>query len=145
MERGGRTALTFHHAGISVPSLEAATKWWSEMLGFEVDQNIDIPAIPARIAMLKRGVLRIELFEVPGAEPLPAGRSDMHADLHTHGHKHVAFAVADGDLIVAELRERGADIVMTRRAPWGAFLFIRDNVGNLIEFVEQPDLFGTAP
>jgi methylmalonyl-CoA/ethylmalonyl-CoA epimerase len=136
-----RTQLTFHHAGISVPSLDDATRWWSDMLGFEVDQNIDIPAIPARIAMLKRGGLRIELFEVPGAEPLPAARSDMHADLHTHGHKHVAFAVEDVDAIVEEMRARGADIVMTKRAPWGAFLFIRDNVGNLIEFVEQPDVF----
>jgi methylmalonyl-CoA/ethylmalonyl-CoA epimerase len=94
--------------------------------------------------MLKRGALRIELFEVPGAAPLPGDRRDMHADLHTHGHKHVAFAVENVDRIVEEMQARGADIVITRRAPWGAFLFIRDNVGNLIEFVEQPDLFASG-
>ncbi len=136
-----RTPITHHHGAISVPSLDQSVAWWRDMLGFEVDQEIDIPTIPAKIAMMKRGALRIELFEVPGAAPLPEGRASMHDDLHTHGHKHIAFAVPDIDRIVAEMTARGADIVMHRRAPWGAFLFIRDNTGNLIEFCEQRDLF----
>lgn len=136
-----RTPLAHHHGGISVPSLADSVAWWREMLGFEVDQEIEIAAIPAKIAMMRRGALRIELFEVPGASPLPPGRSSMHDDLHTHGHKHIAFAVPDLDAIVTEMTGRGADIVMHRRAPWGAFLFIRDNAGNLIEFCEQKDLF----
>ena len=137
-----RTPLGFHHCGLSVPSLTESVAWWRDKLGFEVDQEIDIAAIPAKIAMLKRGPLRIELFEVPGAKPLPPERSSMHDDLHTHGTKHIAFAVPNIDAMVAEMTARGADIVMHRRAPWGAFLFIRDNAGNLVEFCEQKDLFG---
>lgn len=136
-----RTPLTHHHGAISVPSLAEATRWWQGILGFEIDQQIEIPAIPARIAMMKRGRLRVELFEVPGSAPLPPARASMHDDLQTQGHKHIAFAVPDLDAIVAEMAARGADIVTHRRAPWGAFLFIRDNVGNLIEFCEQKDLF----
>ncbi len=135
------TPITHHHAGLSVPSLAQSVAWWRDMLGFEVDQEIDIPMIPAKIAMMRRGALRIELFEVPGAKPLPPERSSMHDDLHTHGTKHVAFAVPDIDAITAEMTARGAEIVMSRRAPWGAFLFIRDNAGNLVEFCEQKDLF----
>lgn len=136
-----RTPLAHHHGGISVPSLADSAAWWRETLGFEVDQEIEIAAVPVRIAMMRRGALRVELFEVPGAAPLPPARSSMHDDLHTHGHKHIAFAVPDLDAIVTEMTARGADIVTHSRAPWGAFLFIRDNAGNLIEFCEQKDLF----
>lgn len=138
---GARTELKFHHSAMSVPSLADSVAWWSATLGFEVEQYIDIDVIPAKVAMLRRGPMRVELFEVPGAAALPEARRDMNGDLHVHGNKHVAFAVADADAMAAELEARGADIVMSRRAPWGAFVFIRDNVGNLIEFVEQPDLF----
>jgi methylmalonyl-CoA/ethylmalonyl-CoA epimerase len=135
------TPLKHHHGGYSVPDLASSVAWWRDMLGFDVDQDIDIPMIPARIAMMKRGDLRVELFEVPGSQALDPSRADMNADLHRQGMKHMAFAVPDLGAIVAELTEKHADIVMHRRAPWGAFLFIRDNVGNLIEFCEQSDLF----
>ena len=136
-----RTALTFHHAGISVPDLEASIAWYGEVLGFELSQRIAIDAIPAKVAMLKRGPLRIELFEVPGATPAHDDRRHPNRDPHTHGNKHVAFAVKDVDAMVAELKKRGADIVFAAKMPFGSFAFIRDNAGNLIEFVEQSDLF----
>jgi methylmalonyl-CoA/ethylmalonyl-CoA epimerase len=136
-----RTPIAHHHGGISVPSLAESVAWWSDVMGFTLAQDIDIPVIPAKIAMMKRGDLRIELFEVEDAHPLPPERSDMNGDLHVHGHKHIAFAVPDLDQIVTEMTARGADIVTHKRAPWGAFLFIRDNAGNLIEFCEQKDLF----
>lgn len=111
------------------------------MMDFTLEQEINLPVVPARIAMMKRGDLRVELFEVPGSAPLDPSRSDMNADLHRQGMKHLAFAVPDLDLIIEELTRKAADIVMHRRAGWGSFLFIRDNVGNLIEFCEQEDLF----
>jgi methylmalonyl-CoA/ethylmalonyl-CoA epimerase len=141
-----RTDLKFHHAGISVPDLEASIAWYREMLGFDVDNRIMIDAIPAKVAMLKRGPLRIELFEVPAPTPAHEDRRHPNRDAHTLGNKHVAFAVKDIDAMVAELKARGADIVFSARMPFGAFCFIRDNVGTLIEFCEQPDLWeGKAP
>ena len=100
-----RTALTFHHAGISVPDLEASIAWYGEVLGFELSQRIAIDAIPAKVAMLKRGPLRIELFEVPGATPAHDDRRHPNRDPHTHGNKHVAFAVKDVDAMVAEFKD----------------------------------------
>ena len=130
--------LKFHHAGVSVPNLEASIEWYGRVLGFEVESRIDIAAIPAKVAMLRRDDLRIELFEVPGAAPLPPARRQPNTDPHTHGNKHVAFAVPNVDDAVLELRERGADIALVGHFNFGSFVFIRDNAGNLIELVQQP-------
>jgi methylmalonyl-CoA/ethylmalonyl-CoA epimerase len=132
----GRLEFWHHHGGISVPDLDAAIDWWRRVLGFEVEARFPIPAIPAEVAMLKHGPLRIELFQVPGARPLPGERREPDTDVHTHGNKHVSFAVADIRPFAEELRRRGADIVWVKEMKHGANIFIRDNAGNLIEFVQ---------
>jgi methylmalonyl-CoA/ethylmalonyl-CoA epimerase len=139
-----RNELKFHHAGISVPDLEASIAWYREMLGFEVVQRVTVDAIPAKVAMMKRGPLRIELFEVQGAAPAHDDRRHPNRDPHTLGNKHVGFAVKNIDAMVEEFKARGADIVFAARMPFAAFCFIRDNAGTLLEFVEQPDLFDPA-
>jgi methylmalonyl-CoA/ethylmalonyl-CoA epimerase len=133
--------LKHHHGGISVPDLEASIRWYAEVLDFEVEQRLEIPAIPAKVAMLRRGDLRLELFEVPGAQPLPEERRHPNLDLRTHGNKHLAFAIKDIDSAERELRSRGADIVWVRRFEFGANIFLRDNSGNLIELVLQPEMW----
>ncbi len=133
--------LKHHHGGVSVPDLEASIRWYGDVLGFEVEKRFDIPPIPARVAMLRRGDLRIELFEVPAASPLPAERREPNLDVKTHGNKHVAFAIHDLDAVERELRRLGADIVFVGRFEFGSTIFIRDNAGNLIEFVLEPDLW----
>jgi methylmalonyl-CoA/ethylmalonyl-CoA epimerase len=127
-----------HHGGISVPDLDAAIAWWRGKLGFEVEHRFDIAAIPAKIAMLRNGPLRMELFEVPGARVLPAERREPDSDLRTHGNKHVSFAIDDVDTFAQALRARGVDIVWVRKMAHGSNIFIRDNAGNLIEFVQAP-------
>jgi methylmalonyl-CoA/ethylmalonyl-CoA epimerase len=59
------------------------------------------------------------------------------ADLQTFGNKHVAFATADIEAVHAQLVDRGADIVWMRRFAFGTNIFLRDNAGNLIEFVQR--------
>jgi len=133
--------LKHHHGGISVPDLAASIRWYAEVLDFEVEQQFEIPTIPAKVAMLRRGDLRLELFEVPGAQPLPEERRHPNLDLRTHGNKHLAFAINDLDSTERELRSRGADIVWVRRFTFGSNIFIRDNSGNLIELVLQPEMW----
>jgi methylmalonyl-CoA/ethylmalonyl-CoA epimerase len=127
-----------HHGGVSVPDLDAAIAWWRSVLGFEVIKRFPIPAIPAEVAMLRNGPLHIELFQVPDARPLPEERRMPDSDVKTHGNKHVSFAVHSVREFAEILRQRGADIVWVREMPHGSNIFIRDNAGNLIEFVEEP-------
>ena len=135
--------LKHHHGGISVPDLDASIQWFARVLDFEVENRFEIPAIPARVAMLRRGDLRVELFEVPGAHGLPEERRQPNTDLRTHGNKHLAFAVKDADATAEVLKARGADIVFVGHFEFGANVFIRDNAGNLIEFVQQPEMWST--
>lgn len=134
--------LKFHHGGVSVPDLEASIAWHREVLGFEVECRFEIPPAQARVALLKRGPLRMEIFEVAGALPLPEDRRLPNRDLRTHGNKHVCFAIQNVAEVEREFRAKGVDIVFVgglRDMPPN--IFIRDNFGNLVEFIEQPDLW----
>ena len=84
-----------------------------------------------------RSDFQIELFEVPGASPLPDDRRYPNRDLLTHGTKHIAFEVDNLEGAVGALKERGVDIAMDiTKMPDGKVAFIRDNAGILIELIE---------
>lgn len=127
----------FHHGGVSVPSLEAAIAWYCDVLGFAVEKRFHIAAAGAEVAMLRRGALRFELFEVAGAKPLPEERRHPPSDLETHGNKHLAFRIDDLESFLDVMQERGADIAFVVRESFGRSCFLRDCAGNLIEFVED--------
>ena len=133
--------LKHHHGAMSVPNLEDSIAWYGRVLGFAVEKRFHIPAIPADCAMLKRDGMRIELFQAKESGPADVARRHPDTDAKTHGNKHVAFAVAGIDPVETELRAAGADIVFVKRHEFGANIFIRDNAGNLIEFVQQPEMF----
>lgn len=134
--------LKHHHGGVSVPDLEASINWHRDVLGFEVEQRFEIPKANAKVAMIRRGPLRMELFEVAGAKELPEDRRVPDRDLKTHGNKHVCFAIQSVDDVEKEFRAKGVDIVFVGRfKELRPNIFIRDNFGNLIEFIEQTDLW----
>ena len=131
-----------HHLGISVADLEASIAWYREKLDFKVVNRLTIDTIPAKIAFLQHGDFAVELFEVPGASPLPEDRRVPNKDLRTHGTKHIALAVQDTKKVVDLLKERGVDIAKDiTEVDQTIIAFIRDNTGNLIEIFQQPELF----
>jgi methylmalonyl-CoA/ethylmalonyl-CoA epimerase len=135
------SALEFwhHHVGVSVPDLEASIAWYGHVLGFTLVRRLRIESIPANVAILRHGAMHIELFQADSAQALPPERREPDSDVRTHGNKHVAFGVADVDAFAQELHRRGADVVWVKHFPHGgANIFIRDNAGNLIEFLEAP-------
>jgi len=126
-----------HHLGVSVPDLEASIQWYVDVLGFELEHRAHIPSIPADIAFVRNGPMRVELFQAPDAVALPDSRRIPDEDIKTHGNKHVSFACDDVKVLAEVLRERGADIVWVKDFGNGkANCFLRDNAGNLIEFVQ---------
>ena len=132
--------FTFHHGGVSVPSLDEAIAWYGRVLGFELERRFYIDVAKAHSAFIKKGSLRFELFEVEGAAPLPVDRRHPPSDLKTHGNKHVAFRVDDLEIFLSEVEARGADIAFVVRETFGKGCFLRDCAGNLIEFVEEPEV-----
>jgi len=136
------THVQFHHLGISVADLDASISWYEAMLGFRLEKRHPMPSIPAEVAFLVNGDLRIEMFSVPGAAPLPEGRRIPDEDLRTHGNKHIAFAVEDVMALAETLKSRGVDLVWAKTFEFGAAMFIRDNTGNLIEFLQAPPMSG---
>jgi catechol 2,3-dioxygenase-like lactoylglutathione lyase family enzyme len=131
--------FTFHHGGVSVPCLKQAIEWYGCVLGFEVEKRFRIEPAKASAVMIRKGPLRMELFEVEGAAPLPDDRRMPIPDLKTHGNKHVAFQVEDLSAFLAEMETKGADVAFVVREKFGSGCFIRDCAGNLIEFVEEPN------
>jgi methylmalonyl-CoA/ethylmalonyl-CoA epimerase len=126
------------HAGISVGDLEASIAWYRDMLGFDLMRVVDVPGDSGRVALLRSGDFILELFCLPDAAPLPEGRRDPATDLRTHGIKHVAYAVADIDALLRELKAKNVDLVWDVVVHDGdRCAFVRDNSGNLVEFVER--------
>ncbi|MBK8629139.1 MAG: VOC family protein [Sphingomonadales bacterium] len=129
--------FSFHHGGVSVPSLDDAIDWYGRVLGFELERRFYIEAAKSHAAMVCKGALRFELFEVEGAAALPEDRRHPPSDLRTHGNKHVAFRVDDLEAFLEEVEAKGADVAFVVREAFGKGCFLRDCAGNLIEFVEE--------
>ena len=129
--------FSFHHGGVSVPSLDAAISWYGDVLGFQLERRFYIDKARAHAAFIRKGALRFELFEVEGAAPLPEERRFPPSDLRTHGTKHLAFRVPDLKAFLAEVEPKGADVAMVVQEAFGKGCFLRDCAGNLIEFVED--------
>jgi methylmalonyl-CoA/ethylmalonyl-CoA epimerase len=127
------------HAGISVGDLEASIAWYRDMLGFTVDRIVQIPEDTGRVALMSLGDFRLELFCIPESNPLPDERRFPWTDIRTHGIKHIAYAVSDIEALMDSLKGKGVDMVWDTRVHDGdTCAFVRDNTGNLVEFVERP-------
>jgi methylmalonyl-CoA/ethylmalonyl-CoA epimerase len=141
--------LSFHHIAISVANLDESIAWYKEMLGFEevtrMNQGATIKEM--KIGHIRRGNCYIELFEVPGAKPLPEYRRDPNADLAVHGLKHFGLQVDSVQEALKELKAKGVEVAMEPiDTPGVAFTFIRDNSGNAFELIELKNQdSGNAP
>jgi methylmalonyl-CoA/ethylmalonyl-CoA epimerase len=125
------------HAGVSVPNLDDAIAWYRDVLGFKLERRLSIASIPAEVAVMINGNLRMEIFQPDGGRHPSETRSIPDEDVRTYGNKHTCFGVDDVFAVGEALKQRGADIVWIKKLPFGANIFLRDNAGNLIEFVQR--------
>lgn len=127
-----------NHCAISVENLEETIRWYGDIFGFNLVKRSEIPGTGIRVAHLQGAGFLLEVFEAPGAAPLPEDRKIPNRDLMTHGNKHVSFGVPDGRKAKAELEALGVESVMVAEVDNTYGVFIRDNTGNLIEIFEEP-------
>ena len=137
-----------HHVSLSVPDLDRATRFWSDVFGARLLHRFGIAPLAARGAFLDLPGLMLELWELPDAVPQPASRSVPNKDLRLHGIKHLAFLVDDvasalrlaashGVTIAASQSEAAAPMVDGPPASDPAVFaaFILDPFGHLIELL----------
>ena len=129
-------AVTGSFFAISVPDLQASTRWYTEKLGLR--SILSVPKQPGAVGVnvLQGNGLTVEIQQHDGAEPVTRG-----APSDRHGIFKVGVFVKDFDATLAMLRTRGVPIFMgpfPKRSDQPAQVIVRDTSGTLIQFFGQP-------
>ena len=125
------------HVGISVGNMEDAIEWYSKNLDFKLIKDDYIPPLKSRICFIQNGDFQIELFKYDDPKPIPEDRLTPNTDLQTIGTKHVAFEVADMKALKERFLANGVDIAHEVMMEGNNVMFVRDNSGVLIEFIQN--------
>lgn len=136
------------HTALSVPDMDEALEFYGGVLGFEVEMNAGWPSgakplddlvgladSASKVAMLRLGDSRIELFEYQN----PVGKpQDPDRPVCDHGIIHLCFAVSDID---AEYRRLEAAGVRFNSEPINMgkeiCVYGRDPFGNVLELIQK--------
>jgi methylmalonyl-CoA/ethylmalonyl-CoA epimerase len=77
----------------------------------------------------------MELFEPRNSVLLPEARRHPNSDVQLHGNKHVAFRTNNIRVLIEWFRSNEVEFALELSSAFGDAVFIRDNAGNLIEFL----------
>ncbi len=132
-QTGNSLKLKPHHVAINVPDIAASIAWYCDMLGFTVMKRNFIPNLTSQNALLSNGDFNLELFQHEKIIPRPEEENIEPPGTEALGYRQMAFVVDDIKALSETLKKKGADI--TRERPDGTVLFIRDNSGNVLEFI----------
>ena len=126
-----------HHVGIAVPSLAEATRFYRDVLGYELGDEQRLADQRVRVVFATRGDSRVELLEPTDTESGVArfvaerGRATMH---------HLCFEVEDLDASLERLAKDGVELIdrVPRAGVHGrvAFIHPRASGGVLVELIE---------
>lgn len=125
------------HVGISVGNMEESLDWYKKNLDFELVKDDYVPPLGARICFIRSGDFEIELFKYDDPKPIPADRLTPNSDLQTIGTKHVAFEVPSMKELKEKFLANGVDIAHEVMMEGNNVMFVRDNSGVLIEFIQN--------
>lgn len=131
--------LTPYSVTLSVANIADVSKWYRDVLGFQIENTKEYPEFGTRLAFLRHGAFRVELIQDEKAVAVPI-RSDPPSHTGILGASQFAFEVADIDTAYATLQRRGAAFAweLQRYPDLGvAFFFVRDPEGNLIQFIQR--------
>lgn len=135
------------HTAISVPDLRAAIDFYCGTLGFElesetgwprgaprVDALVGLSDSASRVAMVRLGGTRIEIFQYESPEPRPRDESFRVCD---HGITHICLAVSEIEQEYARLSAAGIEF-NAEPVDLGTSVCVygRDPFGNVLELRE---------
>jgi glyoxylase I family protein len=122
-----------HHIAIICSDYEKSKRFYTEILGFDIKQEIYRAERQSyKLDLMVNGVYQIELFSFPNP---PARPSRPEAC----GLRHIAFEVDSVDDIVKYLKAKNIESESIRVDEWTGkkFTFIADPDGLPIEFYEK--------
>ena len=129
-------ARGIHHLGVAVEDLDAALESYRDLFGAELEGRETVPDQGVEAAAVLVGESRVELLASLG-DDTPVGKFLAKRGPGMH---HVAFEVADLRAELADLAERGADLIDSepRQGLFGhevAFIHPESVDGVLVELV----------
>lgn len=93
------------HLGIPAVDLQESIRWYTELLGFELIEEKDLPADNCHAVFIKKGNLVIELYQNdPESVKETASRKDGHID-------HLALNVQDVKAAFEEMKASGCTML----------------------------------
>jgi methylmalonyl-CoA/ethylmalonyl-CoA epimerase len=127
-----------HHVALIVRSIEAALRFWRDLLGLELETVTDVVPDRVRIAFLGVGESKVELVE-PTDDSTGVAR---FLAAKGEGFHHVCFEVANLSETLLRLEIDGLELIDSapRRGAEGpvAFIHPRSCHGVLVELIEAP-------
>lgn len=130
--------LKISHIALSVSDLDKSIVFYRKNFGLKCKEKFHIKPSGLRIALLKKNMITLELFEFEKHIALPKYRKNLDSDLKTLGTKHFAFAVEDIERTYKNLKKNKVDLVTDIRTfeDSARYFFIKDPDGILVEIIE---------
>ena len=130
--------LRIDHLGIAVSELESGQKFWTDIMGLELEGQETVEEQKVTTAFLPVGESEVELLE----STAPDGPIAAFIERRGQGMQHVAFQVENIEAALAELKEKGVRLIdeEPRRGAGGAriaFLHPKATNGVLVELCER--------
>ncbi|MFZ5564422.1 MAG: methylmalonyl-CoA epimerase [Thermodesulfobacteriota bacterium] len=130
--------LKIDHLGIAVPNIEDGKKFWCDVLGLPFEGMETVEEQKVTTAFLPVGESEAELLEATNPESPVA----KYIEKKGPGIHHVAFRVENIDAALAELKEKGVQLIdqTPRKGAGGgriAFLHPKATGGVLVELYER--------
>jgi len=135
-----------HHTAISTFDMDRLIKFYCDLLGFEVESEFEWPVglevsdkivglkdSASKVAMLKLGDFRLELFQYSSPEPKPG---DPNRPVCDHGVTHLAFTVEDIQAEYDRLVKAGMSFHCPPQNIGAIVTYGRDPDGNVLELMQ---------
>jgi methylmalonyl-CoA/ethylmalonyl-CoA epimerase len=130
--------LKIDHLGIAVNSIEDGKKFWSDVLGLAYEGDETVAEQKVTTAFFPVGESEVELLESTS----PDGPVAKYIEKRGQGIQHIAFRVEDIEAALAELKEKGIQLIdeTPRHGAGGAkiaFLHPKATGGVLVELCQR--------
>ncbi|MYN12364.1 hypothetical protein GSY71_04265 [Pusillimonas sp. TS35] len=144
-----------HHTALCVEDFDAALQFFTGFIGMQLEWVVDrrdgeafsrvtdLPAAAARMAMLRLGAYRVELFEY--MSPRSDRASQRQCD---NGYTHMAFEVTDVEALHQRLMQAGYRTTtepLSLRPGYSKLVYAYAPENAVIEFIQFFDESGSIP